>query len=467
MTMNSSRAAGVFLMVCASFATVRVALSQDANSVGFAQSFGISSSLRANDNFGLDDPSLGTTTLWDNVLDYELLKETSLDQLSLGLGGTLRFSDIPQQSSETEFDAPFANFSYIRNGANSLLDTRLRYSEIDLAFEDPFRRLEEDFDDLVNDELVLDDGTRKTATAGLEFETGLNDPIGAGLVFDYRDISYEDTTDPNLFDRRTSFGEVFGRFRFSPVLEGRLSYGQEDYRAPDDNDTARTSRFTDFTLTYDISPVTLLEATIGYTDINETSDTLPDIDERGLTGDIDLMRELPNGFVGVNLSSERSINGRRNSLVFNRELELPFGGLAANLGVTRGPLGETNPIGSVVFTREGPRTTLTGRYERVYTTNDRSQETRTTRAQLGYEVAINTLSFVTFNFDYASVTAIGRGSFRDSETGTFRTAYIRELTDDWDFSAGYEYVTFESNIDSRRDSNEIFLTLSRRFTTRR
>ncbi len=464
MRMSSKRATGIFLALCIVTAA-QPATPQETEASGITQSFGISSSLRANDNFGLDEPSPGTTTLWDNTVTYDLLKETTLDRLSLGLSGIFRFSDTPQQASGFEFDAPSAAFNYGRFGANSLLDLNLDYSEIDLNFEDPLRRIDEDFDN-TDDELIRDDGTRKATRAGLEFETGVNDPFGVGLSSNYSRIDYDDTTDPDLFDRETTFNEVFGRFRFSPVLEGRLIFAQEDYEAEDTEGTDRTSRFTDFSLTYDIDPTTALEATIGYTDIDETLEFGPDIRESGVVGSLGLLRELPNGSAGVEFGSNLSINGRRNTILFARDLELPLGELETSLGFTRGPLGDTNPIGSVLYVHERSRTRLTVGFDRSYRTNDRSEETRRTRAFLGYEVAINPLSLMTFNLDYASVSSIGIGSAENNQIGTFRTAYVREITEDWDLSVGYEYIDYESESDPRTQSNEVFFTLSRTFTTR-
>ncbi|MCG7522410.1 hypothetical protein [Ruegeria sp. Ofav3-42] len=461
----SSRVIGFFAAAFTVHAAPRLATPQEAEVTGLTQSFGISSSVRVNDNFGLDEPSLGTTTLWDNTVTYDLLKETPLDRLSLGLSGIFRFSDVPQQSSEFEFDSPSAEFSYGRFGANSLLDLNLGYREIDLNFEDPLRRIDEDFDG-TDDELILDDGTRKTASAGLQFETGVSDPFGVGLSSNYLHVDYDDTTDPSLFERETLSNEIFGRFRFSSVLEGRLSLARTDYQAEDVEGTDRTSKFTNFSLTYDIDPVTLLEATIGYTDIDETQEIGEDTRERGVVGNLGLVREMPNGSAGFELGSDLSINGRRDTILFERALELPLGGLEAGLGLTRGPLGETNPIGNVLYTHERPRTRLTVGFDRSYRTNDRSEETRRTRAFLGYEVTINPISFMTFNLDYASVSSIGDGTAEDNKVGTFRTAYVRDLTADWDFSVGYEYINYESETDPRTHSNEVFFTLSRSFTTR-
>ncbi len=465
MRMSSCRTVGVVMAVCASAAVTRPATSQDAVAEALVQSFGISSSLRMNDNFGLDEPSPGTTTLWDNTLTYDLLKETPRDRLSLGLSGIFRFSDVPQQSNEFEFDSPSARLNYGRFGTNSLLDLNLGYSEIDLNFADPLRRIDEDFEG-PDDELILDDGTRKTARAGFEFETGVNDPFGIGLSSDYLRVDYDDTTDPSLFGRKTIFNEAFGRFRFSPVLEGRLSFAHEDYEAEDEEGTNRTSKFTNFSLTYDIDPATLLEATIGYTDIDETQEFGLDTRERGVVGGLGLFREVPNGSAGVELSSDLTTNGRRNTALFERALELPLGGLQAGLGLTRGPLGETNPIGNFLYTHERSRTRLAVGFDRSYRTNSRSEETRRSRAFLGYDVTINSLSSVAFNLDYASVSSIGNNSSENNKIGTFRTTYVRSLTADWDFSVGYEYINYESESTPRTHSNEVFFTLSRNFTTR-
>ncbi|MEL7258415.1 MAG: hypothetical protein AAFN80_11330 [Pseudomonadota bacterium] len=450
---------------------VTPAAGQEDTPGGLTLTYGISSTVRANDNFGLDSPSPGDSLIWDNELSFGLLKETPTDTLGLDLSGILRLSDTPAQSDGFDFDDYSARFLYNREGANSRIETRARFNQVDLSFADPVRLILEDInnDDVIDDQdLIVDDGTRQNSSFDFEFETGTNSPFGVGVKLGFDMRRYSDTTDPGLFDTDTYNAELFTRMRLSSVAEGRIVLGYEEYDADDVTQENRETYDVRFEVDYEISPVTTLETMIGYRDIEETTIVPTVLTESGVIASIGLTRELANGSAGVNLESDVSITGRRTTLSFSRDMELPTGALSARIGASNSDGNDdTDLIGSLEYIHNLPRGNFSALLERDARTDEDGDERVTSLARLGYLSLINASSSMLFEFDYVLTDETLVAGDRTREAATFRATYIRELTRDWNLRTGYEYRMRDETADSFRDSNEIFVTLERELTIRR
>ena len=438
---------------------------------GLTLTFGISSSIRANDNLGLDDPSPGTTTLWDNRLSFGLLNQTATDTFSFDIDGVLRLSDTPATSDGFDADDYSTGLGYIREGANSRLETSARYSQVDLSFADPIRLILEDINDdgvIDDNDLIIDDGTRRRGAFDFEFETGLNDPFGFGVILEYDLLRYSDTTDPGLFDSDTYSAEVFTRFRLSPVAQGRVAISHEMYEAEDVTQEERETNDVSFGLIYALNPVTTLDTTLGYRDIEETTNVPTVISEEGLFGSIGLTRDLANGTAGVNLNSDLTITGRRHTLSVSRAMELPTGAFAASIGASHSEgSDDTDLIGALEYIHELPRGAISVSLARDAITDDEGDDTDNTSAGVAYTTELTRLSSLMLEFDFVQVEDVTLGMTDTREAATFRATYTRDLTRDWDIAFGYEYRTLDETGANFRDSNEIFVTLEREFTIRR
>jgi len=431
---------------------------------GLTLTFGISSSLRVNDNFDLDPASPGTTTLFDNTLSFTLLKETPLNTFQFDLSGILRLSDAPGSTEHFSADDPRVGLSYAHNGANNKVQADFNYRRIDLNFADPLRELDEILDQT---SLIIDDGRRENYRSRLFFETGVNDPIGFGIELKNNDTSYSNTIDPGLFDRTTNQVDVFSRFTLSPVATGRLTYSQKEYDAEDVVQTERTTQSTTFDLSYLLDPSTTLTSSIGYSEVEET-DNLPTITNfSGITGGVGLTRNLTNGSAGVNVSTSLSTTGRRNTVSVNRALTLPTGSISVSLGAVRGENGDTDAIGNLAYTHNLPAASITASVDRAVSTSTEGNDIRTTRAALGYLQTINALSSFALGFDYVEVADAGGGTVTDTKTPQIRAAYNYALTKDWNLSTGYIYRHRDETGIGSSDSSEVFLTVDRQFVIQR
>lgn len=455
----------VFLTAVATTLAVYAPASGQEAPGGLTLTFGISSSLRANDNLDLDNPSPGTSTLWDNTLSFGLLKEDQIQSIRLDLEGVVRVSNIPGGSTDVSFlDDSSAGFAYARNLGNSRLEFGADYSNSDLVFIDPLSVIE----DLDETDLIDDNGRRELISANLAFETGINDPIGFLLELDRGARRYSGTTDPGLFDTDTSTITATGRFRFSEVLEGRLIAYHNVYDAMDVPRTERTTDTISIGATYDVSPTLTIDASIGHSEVEENLTAIPSTStEKGVVGTFALTKALANGTAGLSFDKVISITGGRSNFEVSRLLELPQGTLEASIGASRGDAGNTQAIGSIFYNHELPLGNFSATASRRYATSTLGNDTRITSATFGYNTQLSPLSGLAFNVQFSEVVDVGAGAVGHSSIGSFRTTYSYELTNDWNLLAGYERRFRRSDTVPRTYSNEIFLTLEREFTIHR
>ncbi|WP_289042508.1 hypothetical protein [uncultured Aliiroseovarius sp.] len=432
---------------------------------GLSMTLGVSSTLRFNDNLSLSDPSPGDTTLWDNTVNFGLISDTDVAQFSLDLGATARTASVPGQDTETEIDEPSIRLGYHLESPDTLLDAELRYRRVSLDFEDPLAGIDDLIDaGLEPGDLDPSDGKRARYNAALSFETGRTRPFGFGTVLEYDKTEYWDTTDPGNYDEETTAAEVFARLQFSPVMESRIAVDWEQYDAQDAANTTRETWGVTASLTYEIDPITRTTASIGYTEVDERS-LLGSSLEDGVTGGLSVTRDIPTGSVTAALSTDINTTGRRDTFEVLGDFETPSGFINASLGATRLNQGDVNVIGSLGYSHELTLgTVFTATLDRTYDATDAGVESRSTRASLGLDTELTRSASVGLELDYAEVTDV----VADTKTAVsgLRATYTHELTPDWDVLAGYEYRKREETGGTDRESNELFLTVTREFSIR-
>ncbi|MGI3212166.1 hypothetical protein ACROSR_13735 [Roseovarius tibetensis] len=437
--------------------------------------FGISSTLSATDNYDLRPGGGDSADLFDNRLSFGYRNRRPNDTLSLDLSGVLRAVEPP--TSSNTFDNRNARLGYQRQGVNSTLNFGANYSFSSVEARDPFDRGRLSEDDPLFEEDPLDEtdftqdrGDQQEIGAQFRLETGLNDLLGVILTARYRDRGYENTTDPDLFDSETLSLSGTTRFTLSPITEARVVLNYRDYSAEDDSRTDRQTSSVNLGLTQALSQVDTLDLSLGFQRI-ETDETLSGLrrfdTEEGVIGRIGLTRELTRGTIGTTFNLDRSENGRTATLLFNRTLPLPRGAIALSLGATSDVSDTIRPVGSLDFTHEILRSTLTASIERQVTTSDRSNELRTTRASVGYDYEINSLSGIGVSANFAELARAGGGpQVNDTIRADLRATYRRDLTRDWQLSTGYEYRIRDEDSVGEATSNRVFLTLQRSFSVR-
>ena len=188
--------------------------------------FGISSSLRANDNLQLDPTSPGTTVFVDNTLSFGFAQQTQISSLALDASTVLRAADLPITGYDTSVDNQRLRLAYDRAVSNSRLALSASYDRTSLQFLDPFAL------EVINgSDLIQSRGTRTGNALGFTYETGLTAPIGFLLQAKRSERSYSSDADPALYaSQNTSLSGTL-RFTLSPVLDTRLTLSDQRYQA--------------------------------------------------------------------------------------------------------------------------------------------------------------------------------------------------------------------------------------------
>ena len=430
--------------------------------------FGLSSTLSATDNYNLRPNGSDSAELFDNKLSFGYENQRANDILRLDLSGVLRANEPPGGSHT--FDDRNARLGYDREGVNSTFSFGADYSLASVNSLDPFDdNAFFDDDPLDETDLAEDRGDREQILTRFTFDTGLNNLVGFTLDGRYREQDYTGTTDPDLFDSTLLNLTGATRFTLSQTTEARVVLRFADYSA---EDTARTDRQTtklNLGLRQALSETDTLDVSLGLQQIN-THETILGTrrsDKRtSPVGNIALTRELTRGTVGTEFDVSDSVNGTTATWLVSRAMPLPRGALEISLGATSDVSDTIRPVGSIEFSHEMPRSTLTATFDRQVATSSRSNELRTTTASLGYTYEINSLSDLAFSANFADLSQAGGPAVNDTTRTDLRATYSRDLTRDWRLSSGYEYrLRDESGVGSAT-SNRIFLTLEREVVIR-
>ncbi|TMV07018.1 hypothetical protein FGK63_12955 [Ruegeria sediminis] len=421
------------------------------------------STFRYDDNLRLTDPSLGSTTRWENILGLGVVNQTPNSTLTFDLSGLFRIYDEPVLGSDTEFVDPFTRFSYQRDSANSQFGAALEYRETDLNFSRSLTDI--NLDGIIDSSDITTSAGIRTATFGnLDWQTGINDPLGFQFGYFHRERDYRDTTDPNLFNNRTDNFSVAALMRYSPVLQGNVRLSYEEFKAEDTVQTDRNTTTLSTGVSYDVSSVTTVNADIGIRQVDETFRAL---NTNSVTEDYVALftwsKALPDGTANAVLDHTFGVNGSRTSATVGRSYQRANGSLDFNVGLTEGPFGETTWIGDLGLLYSLNTSQFAARLQRRVGTSTQSRETRQTLAYLAYDYFINPISAVSFSLDFADQEDEGPGAANPRQRANFTAAYTRAITNDWAMSFGYQHQ-FDDQGGTTASGNSVYFTLGRQFT---
>ena len=432
--------------------------------------FGIRTTASATDNYNLDPDREEETALFDTRLSVGYLHTRPNDVLRLDAAGLLR-ADTPP-GVDNSFDNRTLSLGYDRQGADAALSFGTSYRLTSVNSRDPFDADRDPEEDPIDEtDLIRDRGDEETLDARFSLETGLTAPLGFAFTGRYRDRSFTDTTDADLFDSERLSLSATTRLTLDPVTEARLVLSLDDYSADNTPQTDRQTSRASLGLSRALSRTDTIDLSLGISRI-ETEETIGGVGPRrsetetGGIGSLAFNRELRRGTIGTSLTVDQSENGQTATWLVSREMPLPRGSLALSVGATRDVADEIQPAGSLRLTHEMPRSTLTAALSQDVRTSDRSNELRTTRASLDYTHQINALSQIGLSANFAEIAQSGGPALNDTSRADLRATYSRQITRDWQLSSGYEYRIRDEDTVGTATSNRIFLTLEREFTLR-
>lgn len=432
---------------------------------GLQFDIGISSKLTVDDNFQLQTTSSGTSTIWDNRLDFDLSSVTGVQDFSLTGSGVFRYADIPGRSI-SGFEDPTVRLRYRRDGVNSQMTLTGRFRHVDREFLDPFQIEQEETN---FNGFYAGGGTVTFKNAALNYVTGINDPLTFTLDLAHDEKDYDAAaiaSNIRLFDTETDSIDANVAMKLSPVTSLRFSAGLTDYSAEDTNRTERQTTDYAIGVVQDINPVLVLDAQVGYTEV-ETDTILGTTRRDGTTGAVTLTQTLPNGSAFASLDSTLNQNGTRTTLRFGRDLQLPLGNLSASVGGIKTPGGDTYVIATVAYSRQLKSSDISVSLNRSVSTNNINEDVLDTRLTVGYGYEINNDSRIALALNWGRSESAGIGAAPTIERTTLRASYSRDLTQDWAMTGGVQLRhRSDSSIAGDSESNSVFLSLDRTFNFR-
>ena len=440
---------GAFAILCTAGAVVQA---QDTAPPGIIAGFDITQRLEYSDNPDLDVD--GDSDFYGRtVLGFRLDSDTGIDRFSLDLG-----TDIEEgRNDRSGIDATnsFATLGYDRGTRNARIGFELRYRETDVDGDN--------FDDFDENGNIINqtDGTRERYGFSLEGAVGQEAPVGASFGLRYDELTFSDTTDPDLTDESTT--EFNGQidFRITPTVTANLTALYRDFDAQGNGVNRETTGF-GAGVVMEVTPTLTADLSLSYDEIERSGGETGTDD--GLSIGAAFVRDLPNGTLGLNFFSDvtSNDNGRRSQLSVSRAMELPTGALSFELGVTGADTIGSDPLVNVDYRHDLPTGQITlGLSQRVVTDSDNNEDINTS-LRAGYEYEINNVSGLGLNFSYFDRNELDENG-NDGQRMEIGLTYRHDLTRDWGLVGGYSHTfSTEDNGEDRR-RNTIFVGLQRSF----
>jgi hypothetical protein len=440
------------------------AMAQDG---GVTLAFGLDQRFEVTDNLNLDLISPGTTSLATTALSFGLTSETALSTLDLTASAALRARSGPGISGvDTLIDDPRFGLRYMRDGATARFSLAARYRSSEVTFLRPLEDFLNDEGDIELPEDAADlegSGTRVSYGLDSTLELRRDAPLGLSFSAGLSGLRYSGVSNPDLVDSRRSRLGASARLTFSPVAEGGLGVNYSTYAADDAASTRRETLATDFTLRYEISPITRADAGVGYVVIDTEEFGLASRTE-GATGHLKLELDRPNGMITAGLDSTFTADGARYSASIGRSLDLPNGALSASAGLTAAEGGAPQTTASLSWRQNLPRGAFSAQLRRSVNIAADDTANLATVLALGYRHDINALSALDFRATYSVTGETGPDNRVDR--ASFTASYLHALTADWNLNAGYTYRMRDEETVGQARSNTIFVGLGRAFSLR-
>ena len=396
---------------------VLIACAAGAQEGGVTLSFNVSQSLEARIDDGADPVWFANTDL-----GFALSSETRTQTLAL-TGSTGLRAILSEDGTETVPSDPRLRFSYDREGANSGLSVDLSLTRSDIAYIRPLQDFivdgvfvpPEDFEDLEGE------GTRLSRSLSVDLVLVREGPIGASVSFDASDLTYQDTTAPDLVDSQRARLGVDLRFKLSDTMDATLGLGHEIV----ETEGAEARETTDYRLGLSVA------------------------EPRG---------ELTFAVFGAETDA-----GSRYGVEAGRSIDLPRGSLDVSVGATRAVSGATELTGSIDYVHELPLGAITLSAARGVTTTDDGERLRTSLSA-AYNRPINSL--FDFGVDASYFASADTATDVQSDTASLGLRLGYALSEDWSLDTVYRVSRSDETGASARTDQSLSISLGRSFDYR-
>ncbi|MEM1340696.1 MAG: hypothetical protein AAGF68_00145 [Pseudomonadota bacterium] len=399
-----------------------------------------------------DEPSESFLT---GLVDAALVANTSNQRFAFSAGGLV---ELDEDDTNIERANTALNYAIFNRNTEASVDLAFRETEVD--GDD----LDEDFD---ADDLVDDDGTRETLTAGLRLITGRAARFGTDTRLGFREINYADTTDPDLVDETEFSFSTDLRF----TVDRRIELGAFVTWSETEEDDAANRIETE--VTAGLRGNFLLDR--AWTGAFSLAVGENDIEEFGLDSTEDIVRAsaafarfMPNGTLAIETDLDSEDDAAITTLSVTRTLGLANGAaLAASIGAAHYDNADTSrALFGLSYDNEIARGRfLSVAFNQTADRDDDDSEILRSTFDITYDQALTRNSQLRLTGGLAGIEVVD-----DTDDDTLRAnigvSYRHDLAQDWSFVASADHTVLYE--DGERDDSESVLSLGveRRFSFR-
>ena len=438
---------------------------------GFSFESSITTRIDVDDNAALDLSSIGTTSVLSAIYNFEVLSETRNQTLSFDFSAIGRVADRPLVDGiSTVLDEPKFDFTYLREGANSLFEFNADYRVDLIEFEDLFATT------VTTPGQDIGTGSRTTYGFDTVLDLGIEGPLGATFSLGADSLDFDDATDDDSVPEDTFEAGVALRFGVTRNLDLLATY--EFDRLERDAPTELLERDTtsaSIGFSYLVSPRLRISGEVGQTEVDAdrtTATGTTNTTNDGNTAEADIFYELPRG--NVSLSFDRSVGeiDTQDTISVGRQFAFPNSTLDISVGFTSGETGDgatalsfDDYVAEVAYERDFRRGSMRLTAERAVRADNEQNVLIDSTVLLSLTREINSRSSVTVEARYGLEEDAGTTAAELLEEIEYGARYDREITPDWNFGAGVL-------VQQRRDdtgtavSNSVFFELRRDFRVR-
>ena len=408
------------MFACAAALPCAVAAQQSGDTPSLR--LGLTTSVVAHDNRGLDDPSAGSTFEYTTRLDFGVTFATPIQQLAVsGDIGLRHVNGAESDSLDSGLVEPSLNIGYARQSRDAELTVDLRYSEVDISSSSL-----ENVIGVPDPTLVTAEGTRRNLVFDTSLELRRRAPFGVTFFAGYTSLRNSDAAASTLADQ--------DRFRVGADLR------------------------------FDLTPTSQLNVNLSYRTFEEFN---PPAELRETFRlDAGLRQELRNGDASFNFGITSTEDGERFTLSAGRTLITPVWEFGASLGFTREVDGDIAPIGTLNLTRDLPDGSLGASFSRRVTAGSDDEEDEITAFDLTYDKQLNALTNFSANLSFRETDPTAAGSNATS-LGTIGVSLSRSLTPTWQMDFGLQHRISKNSVGTRARDNRLSISLRRDLTARR
>lgn len=385
-------------------------------------------------------------------LGFGLTRRTRTDRFTFAFGGDLEITNDDTGGIEN----PFLGIGWLRDIERSRIGLSYDFSEFQLDSVRSIFNADTGSVDFVS----VDSGTRRTSDVTFDGAFGVDGPFGGSYRLFQRQIDYFDTIDPGLRDAdwRTFDGDLFVEAGPASTIGLVTALSDFDEQGTDALDTksSRLAGFIDTDLTSRLS----VRTELGWQQVEQTGRETTD--ERGVVFDVALAQELPRSTLLVDANSVLSSIGRRDTVSFGQDFDLPINDFRYSIGLSRLETEDINPLLNLYWRKELPRGEIDFDITQIATVGRDNEDLINTRITFGYTQELTTVSGLDMAFAVSDRDEQNPEGI-DTRRYDFSVAYRHAMTQDWDFVGGYSAALLEEEGTEDRSSNTFFFGLEKQF----